>query len=113
MADSLYERMVGRRYLAVPWIRTFGTTRARRGKGRKALGSCAPNCVLLIAQVTTPYVHLLLGLPVITPAMLPRPDPDPARQSAEEWFKLFKEIAGGLVQLYCKVGQELLEKGRL
>ena len=54
-----------------------------------------------------------LGLPVITPAMLPRPDPDPARQSAEEWCKLFKAVAGGLVQLYCNVGQELLDKGRL
>ena len=51
-----------------------------------------------------------LGLPVITPAMLPKPDPDPARQSAEDWFKLFKAVAGhgGLVQLYCSVGQEII-----
>ena len=40
--------------------------------------------------------------------MLPRPDPDPARQSAEDWFKLFKAAAGGLVQLYCSVGQEII-----
>ena len=49
-----------------------------------------------------------LGLPVITPAMLPRPDQDPARQSAEDWFKLFKAVADGLVQLYCSVGQEII-----
>ena len=35
--------------------------RARRGKGKKALGNCAPNSVLLIAHVTTPYVDLPLG----------------------------------------------------
>ena len=35
-------------------------------------------------------LSLGLGLPVITPAMLPRPDP--ARQSAEDWFKLFKAV---------------------
>ena len=45
----------------LPWIRAFGYTRARRGKGKKALGNCVPNCVLLIAHVTTPYVHLPLG----------------------------------------------------
>ena len=45
---------------------------------------------------------------MITPAMLPRPDQDPARQSAEDWFKLFKTVAGGLVQLYCSVGQEII-----
>ena len=35
--------------------------RARRGKGKKALGNCAPNFVLLIAHLTTPYVDLQLG----------------------------------------------------
>ena len=43
---------------------------------------------------------------MITPAMLPRPDP--ARQSVEDWFKLFKAVTGGLVQLYCSVGQEII-----
>ena len=51
-----------------------------------------------------------LGLPVITLAKLPGPDPDPARQSAEDWFKLFKAVAGELVQLHCSVGQEIIGK---
>ena len=45
----------------LPWVRAFGFTRARRGKGKEALGYCAPNSVLLIAHVTMPYVHLPLG----------------------------------------------------
>ena len=48
---------------------------------------------------------------MITPAMLPRPDTDPARQSAKEWFKLLKAAADGLIQsccLYCSVGQEII-----
>ena len=43
-----------------------------------------------------------------TPEMLPRPDPDLARQSAKDWFKLFKAVAGGLEQLYCSIGQEII-----
>ena len=46
---------------SLPWIRAFGFMRARRGKGKKALGNCAPNSVLLIVHVTTPYVDLPLG----------------------------------------------------
>ena len=44
--------------LILPWIRAL---EQEEGKGRKALGNCAPNSVLLIAHMTMPYVSPPLG----------------------------------------------------
>ena len=44
--------------------------------------------------------------PVITAQMMPRPDPSIEKQSAEEWFRVFKTVADSLISIYAVAGQE-------
>ena len=45
--------------------------------------------------------------PVITAAMLPRPDPS-MKQSVEEWFTIFKAVADNLIEIYKSANQEVV-----
>ena len=44
--------------------------------------------------------------PVITAQMMPRPDPSIEKQSAEEWFRVFKTVADRLISIYAVAGQK-------
>ena len=46
--------------------------------------------------------------PVITAQMMPRPDPSIEKQSAEEWFRVFKTVADSLISIYAVAGQEVV-----
>ena len=46
--------------------------------------------------------------PVISAALMPRPDPTVENQSAEDWFKIFKIVAESLIAIYTAAGQEIV-----
>ena len=53
------------------------------------------------------FPTMMFAPPAITAALLPRPD-DIQKQSAEEWFKVFKAVADGLIEIYKSAGQEIV-----
>ena len=44
--------------------------------------------------------------PVITAHLMPRPDPVVEKQSAEDWFKIFRTVADSFISIYRTAGQE-------
>ena len=50
---------------------------------------------------------MMFAPPAITAALLPRPD-TPQKQSAEEWFRVFRAVAENLIAIYKSAGQEVV-----
>ena len=50
---------------------------------------------------------MMFAPPPITAAILPRPD-TPQKQSAEEWFRVFRAVAENLIVIYRNAGQEVV-----
>ena len=59
------------------------------------------------SQAMAPTV-MMFSPPVITASMMPRPDPSVERQSAEEWFRIFRTVAESLIGIYRTAGQEIV-----
>ena len=50
-------------------------------------------------------VTMTFAPPIITANMMPHPDVSVDKQSAEEWFKVFKEVADSLIGIYTAANQ--------
>ena len=60
-----------------------------------------------LATTPAPKPAMFFSPPVITAAMFPRAD-TVQKQTAEEWFKLFKAVAENLIQIYKLADQEVV-----
>ena len=55
-----------------------------------------------------PAITMNFSPPVISANMMPRPDPCIEKQSAEEWFRIFRTVADSLISIYAMAGQEIV-----
>ena len=46
--------------------------------------------------------------PVITANMMPKPHASVEKQSTEDWFKVFSNVAESLIEIYRTAGQEVV-----
>ena len=70
-------------------------------------GSATGNDANQDSKLPTTQMPMMFAPPAITAAILPRPD-TPQKQSAEEWFRVFRAVAENLIEIYRNAGQEVV-----
>ena len=56
----------------------------------------------------TAQATMTFAPPIITASMMPQPLPSVGKQSAEEWFKIFKSMAESIISIYRSANQEII-----